>query len=343
MNVINFSGGGPQTDPANDAMYEAVHNTALAGVVPVIAAGNDREDFGLGTAGSPGTAPDAITVAATSNSHVFAPALTVTGGPPSLGAVPIQTAGGAALPGAWSTADQTVVDVSTVLGTDGKPVDAHLCGAAGDPNTTLGTLPNGLAQGQDRPRLARQLLASSRRPSARGSAGATGMILIDNRFGEANPIPMPMPLPAGMISDLDGQQPARVRRRERRRRRRFASSSNIEEIPTDRSGVITSFSSAGPDRLRAHAEAGHLGARARRALVDAAEDDRLDVLGLRRHVDGDAPRRRRGRAAAAAASRLGAVAGQVGADGRRPAPPGATPPARRRHRCCSRARGSPTS
>src|SRR5207248_564990 len=80
MNVINFSGGGPQTDPANDAMYEAIHNTTLAGVVPVIAAGNDREDFGLGTAGSPGTAPDAISVAATSNSHVFAPALSVVGG-----------------------------------------------------------------------------------------------------------------------------------------------------------------------------------------------------------------------------------------------------------------------
>ena len=75
MNVINFSGGGPETDPANDAMNEAVRNTALAGVVPVIAAGNDREDFGLGSAGSPGTAPDAISVAATSNSHVFAPAL----------------------------------------------------------------------------------------------------------------------------------------------------------------------------------------------------------------------------------------------------------------------------
>src|SRR3954447_6308425 len=66
MNVINFSGGGPETDPANDAMYETVHNTALAGVVPVIAAGNDREDFGLGTAGSPGSAPDAISVAAVS-------------------------------------------------------------------------------------------------------------------------------------------------------------------------------------------------------------------------------------------------------------------------------------
>ena len=73
MNVINFSGGGPETDPANDAMNETVHNTALAGVVPVIAAGNDREDFGLGTAGSPGTAPDAISVAATSRTRTSSP------------------------------------------------------------------------------------------------------------------------------------------------------------------------------------------------------------------------------------------------------------------------------
>ena len=35
--------------------------------------------------------------------------------------------------------------------------------------------------------------------------GAIGMILVDNRFGEANAIPIPLPLAAGMISDLDGQ------------------------------------------------------------------------------------------------------------------------------------------
>jgi hypothetical protein len=122
MNVINFSGGGPQTDPANDAMYETIHNVALAGVVPVIASGNDRDDYGLGTAGSPGTAPDAISVAATSNSHVFAPALGVVGGPPSLGAIPLQSAGGAKFPGAWSTLDQPIVDVTSIMGTDGKPV-----------------------------------------------------------------------------------------------------------------------------------------------------------------------------------------------------------------------------
>src|SRR5439155_24135525 len=148
MNVINFSGGGPQTDPANDAMYETIHNTALAGVVPVIAAGNDREDFGLGTAGSPGSAPDAIGVAATSNSHVFAPALSVVGAPPSLGAIPIQGASGAKLPGGWATLDQKLVDVSSIVGTDGKPVESHLCGSASAPNTSLGTLPKGSVTGK---------------------------------------------------------------------------------------------------------------------------------------------------------------------------------------------------
>ena len=64
MNVVNFSGGGPMTDPANDALVEAVSNTAAAGVVPVISAGNDREEFGLGSAGAPGVAPESISVAA---------------------------------------------------------------------------------------------------------------------------------------------------------------------------------------------------------------------------------------------------------------------------------------
>ena len=94
MDVINFSGGGPQAEPLNDVLVAAVDNVAAAGVVPVIAAGNDRDDFGFGTAGSPSTAPDAISVAAVSNSQVFAPAL---GAFNSAGAevlhVPIQTGG----------------------------------------------------------------------------------------------------------------------------------------------------------------------------------------------------------------------------------------------------------
>ena len=244
MNVINFSGGGPQTDPANDAMYVAVHNTALAGVVPVIAAGNDRDDFGLGTAGSPGSAPDAITVAATSNAHVFAPALTVVGGPPSLGAVPIQGAGGARLPLTWSVADQTAVDVATIMGDDGKPVDTHLCGPASDPDGARGNLPAGSLAGKLAV-VSRGTCSFASKAERAKLAGATGLLVIDNRPGEANPIPVTLPLAAGMIADLDGTA-----------LRAFADanggtasirvSGGIEEIPTDRAGVITSFSSAGP-------------------------------------------------------------------------------------------------
>ena len=244
MNVINFSGGGPQTDPANDAMYETIHNVALAGVVPVIAAGNDREDFGLGTTGSPGTAPDAISVAATSNSHVFAPALSVRNGPPSLGAVPLQSAGGARVPGAWSTLDQTIIDVSSVVGTDGKPVEAHLCGSAAEPNSTLGTLPKGSVKGK--------ILLAQRgtctfisKAQRAANGGAIGLILIDNRFGEANPIPIQLPIAGGMISDLDGQH-LRAFLAANGGQGTIRVSSGIQEIPTNRSGVITSFSSAGP-------------------------------------------------------------------------------------------------
>jgi minor extracellular serine protease Vpr len=243
MNVINFSGGGPQTDPANDAMYEAVHNTVLAGVVPVIAAGNDRDDFGFGTAGSPGSVPDAITVAATSNAHVFAPALTVQGGPPSLGAVPIQGAG-VRFPAAWSTLNQTVVDASSILGTDQKPVDEYLCGPADDPNGGNGTLPAGSLKGKI-VLLQRGNCSFVSKAARAARAGADGMILIDNRPGEANPIPITLPLPAGMISDLDGQT-LRAFTAENGGQATIRVSSAIQEIPTGRSGIITSFSSAGP-------------------------------------------------------------------------------------------------
>ena len=244
MNVINFSGGGPQTDPANDAMYETIHNTSLAGVVPVIAAGNDREDFGLGTAGSPGTAPDAISVAATSNSHVFAPALSVVGGPPSLGAIPIQGAGGAKLPGAWSTLDQQIVDVSSIVGTDGKPVESHLCGSGSDPNTSLGTLPKDSLKGKIA-LVSRGVCTFVSKAERAAFGGAIGIILVDNRFGEANAIPIPLPIAAGMISDLDGQQ-LRAYAAANGGQATIRVTSGIQEIQTNRAGVITSFSSAGP-------------------------------------------------------------------------------------------------
>jgi len=64
MNVINLSLGEPEVEPSRDLVVKAIEGAAAAGVVPVIAAGNDFSDFGYGSVSSPGNAPDAITVAA---------------------------------------------------------------------------------------------------------------------------------------------------------------------------------------------------------------------------------------------------------------------------------------
>jgi subtilisin family serine protease len=242
MQVINFSGGGAQTDPANDAMVETVRNVVAAGVVPVIAAGNDRDDFGLGSVGSPGTVPDAISVAAVSNTHVFTPVLTVTSGgaPESLQAIPFNP-GPNRIPGSWGAIDRTLIDVGTLYGNDAQPVDRYLCGPGEDPNDpTQSTLAPGSLAGMialvSRGRCT--FISKALRAAA---AGAIGIVFVDNRPGEANFVPLSLPIPGGMISDLDG---ARIRA--------FAPqvsvkiTTDIQQVETGRSGIVTSFSSAGP-------------------------------------------------------------------------------------------------
>jgi subtilisin family serine protease len=64
MDVINLSLGEPEIDPSRDIVVKAIDDAAAAGVVPVIAAGNDFDEAGRGSVGSPGNAPDAISVAA---------------------------------------------------------------------------------------------------------------------------------------------------------------------------------------------------------------------------------------------------------------------------------------
>jgi subtilisin family serine protease len=64
MDVINLSLGEPEIEPSRDIVVKAVDNAADSGVISVIAAGNDFGDAGRGSIGSPGTAPKAITVAA---------------------------------------------------------------------------------------------------------------------------------------------------------------------------------------------------------------------------------------------------------------------------------------
>ena len=175
---------------------------------------------------------------------MFAPALSVVGGPPSLGAIPVQGAGGAKLPGGWSTLDQTVVDVSSILGTDGHPLESHLCGSPADPNTGVGAIPKGSAAGKIL-LVSRGVCTFVSKAERAQLAGAIGIILVDNRFGEANAIPIRLPIPAAMISDLDGEH-LRGYLAANGGQARIRVTGDIQEIQTGRSGVITSFSSAGP-------------------------------------------------------------------------------------------------
>jgi subtilisin family serine protease len=72
MNVINLSLGEPEVEPSRDLVVDAIDGAAKAGVVPVVAAGNDFGDLGFGTVTSPGNASGAITVAATTKSGFIA-------------------------------------------------------------------------------------------------------------------------------------------------------------------------------------------------------------------------------------------------------------------------------
>jgi subtilisin family serine protease len=245
MDVINFSGGGPETDPANDALIEAVRNVANAGVVAAISAGNDRDDYGLGSAGSPGTAPDAISVAAVSNTHVYAPALDVVaaGAPVSLRGIPFAGTLGQKAPVAWGQSDQTLVDVGSIVGSDGAPVGRTLCGPPSDPNGGRSRLPAGSLSGAIA--LVRRGTCTfvSKVGRAR-AAGATGVIFVDNRPGEANVVPAQLPVPSGTVADVDGDRLQAYLAGSGGRTLIRVGRTPLE-LMTGRGGVVTSFSSGG--------------------------------------------------------------------------------------------------
>jgi len=231
MDVVNFSGGGPQIDPANDALIQAVHGLVAAGVVAVIAAGNDRDEFGLGSAGSPGTAPDAISVAAVSNTHVFAPALDVTapGAPDVLRGIPFRGANQKRAPVEWGSTDQRLVDVGSV------DADPRLCTrtpAAGSLDGSIVLVDRGICPLADKAQRAKL-------------AGAAGILFADNREGEANVLPVDTSIPGGSISNLDAVH-LRGWLADHGGRTTIRIGRDPRELETGRSGVVTSFSSAGP-------------------------------------------------------------------------------------------------
>ena len=245
MDVINFSGGGPQTDPQSDALVEAVGNVAAAGVVPVISAGNDRDQYGLGSAGSPGAAPEAISVAALSNSQVFSPALRLVApdAPGNLTRIPFVGAANSKAPASWNTKDQQLVDVGTIVGVDGRPVSRKLCGPPGNIDggpTPLraGSLKGAIAL------VSRGDCTFALKAARVRAAGGIGIVVVDNRSGEANGIPVDLAVPGGMIADLDGAD-LRTYLGTRGGRAPIRIGNKPLALATGRSNVVTSFSSGG--------------------------------------------------------------------------------------------------
>ena len=66
MNVINLSLGQVEIEPSRDLVARALDGAAAAGVIPIVAAGNDYSELGNGSLASPGSSERAITVAAES-------------------------------------------------------------------------------------------------------------------------------------------------------------------------------------------------------------------------------------------------------------------------------------
>jgi subtilisin family serine protease len=231
MDIINFSGGGPQSDPRTDALIPAVANVVRAGVVPIVSAGNDRDFFGLGTAGSPATAPEAISVGAVANAHVFGNSFSVVAPAGSVGTVVFVPTD--RVPVSWTTTNQRLVDVGTIRGTDGQPVSRLLCG----PTLPAGSLRGAIAL------VSRGGCPYDAKAARAAQAGAAGLVIAENRPGDPA-FALISSLNGGTISDLDGA----------RLRAAMAGSGgavtvrfsrDTQEIGTTWAGVPASFTAGG--------------------------------------------------------------------------------------------------
>jgi len=132
MNVINLSLGEPEITPARDIVVQAIDAAAAAGVVPVIAAGNDYDAVGPGSVGSPGSAPEAITAAAATKTGVIAPFSSGGPTPVSLALKPDVTAPGVSIlssvpahDGSWALLDGTSMASPHVAGAAALLLQRH--------------------------------------------------------------------------------------------------------------------------------------------------------------------------------------------------------------------------
>jgi subtilisin family serine protease len=132
MNVINLSYGEPEITPSRDIVVQAMNAAADAGVVPVIAAGNDYQSVGSGSIGSPATAQKAIAVAAATKGGVIAPFSSGGPAPVSLALKPDVTAPGVGIlssvpahDGTWAQFDGTSMASPHVAGAAALLLQRH--------------------------------------------------------------------------------------------------------------------------------------------------------------------------------------------------------------------------
>src|SRR5919204_438862 len=189
-------------------------------------------------------AGDAGTSSPGGNDHPPTTGLSGVAAPDQLSRIPIEVIQANEFPAAVASSPVPLIDVGTLTSPGGAPVDRRICGSLDDPNNPdLTPLRAGALTGMIALASRGHCTFVSKAERAR-RAGAVGLILVDNRRGEANNIPVPLTIPGGMISDLDGA-----------RLRAYLATTNgtapvtvgrlPDRIETGRSGIITSFSSAG--------------------------------------------------------------------------------------------------
>jgi len=189
MDVLNLSLGSlDYVPPSEDPEVDAINNAIAAGVVVCLAAGNQGPD--THSVGSPGSAPDAISVGAIWNSRIFAAQLHVSGPnvPASLQTLAYQNGSGPAISTAISSTP--AIDVATLDG------DGLACSA----------LPAGRLTGKIA-LVGRGTCTFLTKVTNAASAGARAVVVYDNIPGEA-PVQMGYlagtSIPAVMIFNADG-------------------------------------------------------------------------------------------------------------------------------------------
>jgi minor extracellular serine protease Vpr len=220
MDVLNLSLGEPEVGPGDDLVERAIAGAARAGVTTVVAAGNEGDQGGFGTVSSPGSAADAITVAAVTNDRIFGLPLTVQGhvGPPFA-----VVAGPVAIPDSWGT---------TPLGLQISPG----CGTGGTAGGML-LVPLGTS------------CSAKAAFTAATAAGVSGLVLVTTAQGDplssdADPV-VGGGIPTVVISRRMGADLSTLAAQSGGTLQ-VTIGNTVESLGSGNGGLTTSFSSKGP-------------------------------------------------------------------------------------------------